>query len=135
MEAWVGRAEAPGTLTPAWHFQRVPNPNSLAGMPCENYHGHPRRSEEGLELPDLWHPGDCGPASPPLCLPQVTPGLGLEAPRPGCLLPALGPGGAIGPLPRRPFPRPPAGRGLLQESPSSMVSGSFPFTLTPTPGL
>lgn len=38
---WVGRAEAPGTLTPAWHFWRVPNPDTLAGMPCENCQGGP----------------------------------------------------------------------------------------------
>lgn len=44
-----------------------------------------------------------------------------------------------GPFPRRPSPRPvlppgiPPGRGLLQESPSRMVSGNFLFTLTPTP--
>lgn len=60
---------------------------------------------------------------PPLsCLPQVTPASVWRprGPAASCLPWGLVVLSAL--FPRRPFPRPPTGCGLLQESPSSMVS-------------
>ena len=91
----------------------------------------PRRLEEGPELPDLWHPGDCGPASPLLCLPQVTPASVWRprGPAASCLpwglvvLSALSPGGPSHGLP--------PGVASFRNRPPAWSLGIFPLPWHP----